>query len=247
MNSRSKGAKRSEYLQIPESLRMVLETAATAEWVSMRELADKEAEARWRDKNAASEKQLEEMTAVCAVLTEEKRALSARLIEVEANAVATDRKARDDAESTTRRLKESEEAQRASKCAAEIASDTAKLKVILDAAQSLFAKIETAQHTPIARCKCIEDHAIKGESSTISKLADSPLPLYASDSSRLNSADVIAAARIILTAASSLQAIGTIFAACLEFGHVSRSGLVDGSGPGIKLFEVNPAIDSSVV
>jgi chromosome segregation ATPase len=248
MNSKSNRGKRSEYFQIPESLRRLMEATATAGWVSAQELADEKAEILWSARSAASEKQMEELTGAYALRLEEKLALGAKLVELESRIAASDTQLKEmtavcetptakvlacrpnllevkasaaeatqaahgETANSTRPLKDvAEEVQRASPCFEQIARDSARLKSLLDAAQHLFAKIETAQRIDIAQCNCLEKHAIKGEGPTVSKLCPS-LPLAdSSDGSQLNCA-VIAATRIILTAASNLQAISALSAA----------------------------------
>jgi hypothetical protein len=226
MNTKPNRAKRSEYVQIPESVRRAYETAATAAWVSAQEKADEKAEAVWRARCAASEKQLAEMTVVCAVHAEEMLALRAKLIDVETKAAASASAARDVVANVGRRLTEmTEEAQRALKCAGLVASHAAELKVVLDGAQTsadrFSAESDVAQQMPIAVGNSVDTHAVESESSTYSKLAAVSLPPDSGDWSHLNSDDVIAAASIILTAANRLRAIGAIAGSYREQqGHV---------------------------
>jgi hypothetical protein len=226
MNAKPSRAKRSEYAQIPESVRKAYETAGTAAWISAQEKADEKAEAVWRARCAELEKQLAEMTAVCAVHAEAMLALRAKLIDVETKAAASASAARDVVANFGRRLTEmTEEAQRALKCAGLVASQAAELKVVLDGAQTSAERFagesDVAQQMPIAGGNSVDPHAVESESSNYSILAAASHPPPASGEwSHLNRADVIEAANIILTAASRLQAIGAIAESCREASHI---------------------------
>jgi len=214
MNAKTAQAKRTEYVRMPDSVRRAYATAGKASWASAQELANKNAEVVWRARSAVYEKQLEEMTAVCAAHAEETRALRAKLIDVETKAASA---AHTGAANTNRRIQEiTEEAQCVLKSADLVATHAANLKAALDAVQTSpegpFAEIDAAQSSPIARCNCIDKRAVEGERSTNSKLAAVSLPPDSGVWSHLNSADVIAAARIILGAAGSLRAIGALSA-----------------------------------
>jgi hypothetical protein len=220
MNKSPKQAKRSECVQMPDSVRMAYETAAKAAWVSAQEVANEKAEAAWQTRSAISQKRLEEMTAACAAQAEEAISLRAKLIDVEAKAAAATSATQYYAANVRRRLKEiTVEAQRALQSAELVASHAANLEIALDAAPTaaeLFpAEINVPQTARIAACYREGEHSTGGETTTSPTPAAVPLSPDSSDNSRLKPDDVIAATRIILTAASRLQAIG-VFAAAYQ-------------------------------
>jgi hypothetical protein len=217
MNKTPKQAKRREYVQMPDFVRMAYETAAKAAWVSAQEVANEKAEADWQTRSAISEKRLDEMTAACAAHAAEAIALRAKLIDAEAKATAATSATQDYAANVRRRLKEmTVEAQRALQSAELIASHAANLEIALDAVPTAAEQFPAEIHVPhaarIAACYS-EGEQSSGETTTSPTPAAVPLSPDSSDNTRLNPDDVIAATRIILTAASRLQAIGALSAA----------------------------------
>jgi hypothetical protein len=229
MNKTPKQAKRREYVQMPDSVRMAYETAAKAAWVSAQEVANEKAEATWRTRSAISEKRLDEMTVACAAHAAEAISLRAKLIDAEAKAAAATSATQDYAANVRRRLKEmTVEAQRALHSAELVASHAANLEIALDAvptpAKLYPAEINVPHTAPIAACDREVEQSTGGATTT------SPTPAAAvphspdsSDNTRLKPDDVIAATRIILTAASRLQAIGA-FAAASQDSRAAACG-----------------------